>query len=87
MTLSPNFIRIKRDTGAEALVRVDTITAILHNTMMVKEGAEKVERPALSIQLGPTVVIHTFMDEPTLLKLMCSAGGRNVIVSDPERDL
>lgn len=79
------YVRIKRDTGPDALVRPDAITHILHNTFVRKEGAEKVEVPCLSIHLGQTMVIHTEMSEGALLRAMASAAAvSSVPVVDPQ---
>lgn len=67
------FIRIKRDTGSDALIRADAVTHILHNTFMKKVGAAKVETACLSLHLGQTLVIHTEMTEEQLLTAMASA--------------
>lgn len=69
----PGFVRIIRDTGAEALIRADAITHILHNTHVEKIGDEKVTVPILSLHLTGNIVIHTKTEETALLKAMGSA--------------
>lgn len=62
------WIRIPRTDGRSATIRVDGITALMPN--VVKDKAE------VTIQLGPTLMIHTPLTEAQVVKLMAQASGQ-----------
>ena len=66
--LRPGFVRLTRTDGRTALIRVDAITAILENTGKNKE-------PEQTIQVGPTISIHTAATAEEIIMRMAEAGG------------